>query len=98
MSRLQSLHNYTLYTYVYVHHPMLTRTRLLPVALLCPLLTVVPTTAFSSANYTTTSTCWLNFTTINATIEMVPNIACACLAVIISEATPMRKYKPHINV
>jgi hypothetical protein len=92
---LQALHNYTLYTYVFVHKPMLSRRRLLPLALLSPLIVVLPTAIFSYDGYINENTCWVDYSRINAVVEAVPNVFLALLAVIIGEATPMRKFNPH---
>ncbi len=48
---LQALNNYTTYTYVFVLKPMLPRRGLLPLALLTPLVIVIPTAIFLFQNY-----------------------------------------------
>ncbi len=97
MYLLQALHNYTLYTFVFVHRPMLTRRLLLPIALLAPLIFVVPTAAISFTKYINKNTCWVDYSQINAFIEAIPNVVLGLLAIIIGEATPMRKFKEHLN-
>jgi hypothetical protein len=92
---LQSLHNYTVYTFVFVQRPMLSRRLLLPIALLAPLVIVVPTALFSFNKYVNTKTCWVDYSQINAIVEMAPNVIFALSAVIIAEATSMRKFKEH---
>jgi hypothetical protein len=68
---------------------------MLPLALLTPLVFVAPTAALSFNAYISTSTCWVDYAQVNAIIEIVPIVILGCLAIIVSEATPMRKFKVH---
>ena len=81
MAKSQSLHNYTLYTYVFVHRPMLSRRCLLPIALCAPLVVVVPTAVFSYSAYINANTCWVDYSQINALVEVIPNIILGLLTV-----------------
>jgi hypothetical protein len=92
---MQALHNYTLYTFVFVYKPMLSRRYLLTLAFLAPLIVVLPTAIFSYSGYINTNTCWVNYSRVNAIVEAVPNVCLALLTVIIGEATSMRKFKVH---
>ncbi len=94
---MQAIHNYTLYTFVFVRKPMLTRRYLLPITLLAPLVIVVPTAVFSFGAYISTNTCWVNYSKINAIVEIAPNVIFTALVVIIGEATSMRQFKPHLD-
>ena len=89
----QALHNYTVYTFVFVGEPMLTRKFMIPILLICPLLVVAPTAIALFSTYTNDVTCWVDFSQTNAIIEMAPNAIMAAVAIILSEATPMRKFK-----
>lgn len=92
---IQALHNYTLYTYVFVYKPMFDRCEILFVALVAPLVFVVPTAVFSFGAYINLDTCWIDYSQRNAVIQIVPNFVLVLLTVILGEATPMRKYNVH---
>ncbi len=67
---LEAIHNYVLYTNVLVFRPLLHRWQVLCVCLITPLIFVVPTAIFAYKGYTTEDTCWLNFGSTNAMVEV----------------------------
>uniref|UniRef100_A0A914VTC7 Uncharacterized protein n=1 Tax=Plectus sambesii TaxID=2011161 RepID=A0A914VTC7_9BILA len=88
----EALHNYTLYTYVFVLKPMMTRKFLLAICLLGPVPIIATTAVFWRDDYTTDTTCWLNGHSINFYIEILPIIAFSTIGVILSEAAGMIEY------
>jgi phosphoglycerol transferase MdoB-like AlkP superfamily enzyme len=92
---VEALHNYTLYTYVYVRRPMLNRHVQVPLLLVAPVVAVAPTAVFLFTSYTNFDTCWVALSSTNMIIETAAIILLAALAIILCEATPMRNFKPH---
>uniref|UniRef100_A0A914W5G6 Uncharacterized protein n=1 Tax=Plectus sambesii TaxID=2011161 RepID=A0A914W5G6_9BILA len=89
---MEALHNYTLYTYVYVVKPMLTRRLYVVVGLLAPLPIVIITAGAFFYDYITEQTCWLNFDSPNFFLELLPVVILSAVGVISAEATGMVEY------
>uniref|UniRef100_A0A914XF51 Uncharacterized protein n=1 Tax=Plectus sambesii TaxID=2011161 RepID=A0A914XF51_9BILA len=93
---LEALHNYMLYTYVFVRHPLLNLTGYIIIALYLPILPVGITGGLLFQSYVTTETCWLNLDSTNMIIEVIPVLLLVATAVVTAEATSMlRNFPPN---
>lgn len=76
---LESIHNYTVYTYVFNNDVPLSRKTQLPLILITPIAVVAPIAATHYHDYIHDLTCWLNFDSLNAIVELLPNVILGCL-------------------
>jgi hypothetical protein len=78
---IQSLHNFTLYSGILLDVPILRRHFLVFAGLLAPCIFVAPTAAFAWSTYTSSNTCWVDYSQMNAYIELGPIVLLTLLAV-----------------
>jgi hypothetical protein len=67
---LEAIHNYIVHTNVMVFRPRFYRWHVLCICLLTPIVFVAPTALFLFDDYTNENTCWLNFGSANAVVEV----------------------------
>uniref|UniRef100_A0A914VZ39 Uncharacterized protein n=1 Tax=Plectus sambesii TaxID=2011161 RepID=A0A914VZ39_9BILA len=93
---METLHNYTLYTYVFVLQPLLKRKFVLLLGLLGPLPIVALTAGIWFSDYVTEQTCWLNFSSVNFFFELLPALIMCAAGEICAEATGMVEYARNV--